>query len=1373
MKYLFYLFFHCFLFFTVNTFSQNVNYQLNNISTIKGLSQGSVIAIHQDSFGQMWLGTRDGLNKYDGSNFKIYRNSTSDSLTISNNDILSIEEDNMGNLWVGTYKGLNIYNPKTDSFKRFSQSNKANSIANNSIWCIKEINNEIWFGTANGLSIYNKKTKEFSSFFHKKTNENSLNGNHIKTIFDSKNGTIWIGTRKGLCKVISRKNNRLIVERIVYFDEASKRNQNLFIQSCIEDEDLNLWVGTKTKGLFCLKNNTNKLISINNYKNLDYDIRALGFDKQKRLWIGSYDGVSIMRSNNTFFRLNYKENEYSSFSKIKSIYTDIAGSVWIGTYYGGVNVWNNNAKNFNSISKNGDKNKLGFDVVSSIVSDGKKNIYVGTEGGGVSILDIDNENTSYINRKTTKGLVSDNIKSLLLSDNDLWIGAFLKGISIYNLKSKRVDNSKLSAALLEKIKNSSIYVIEKEKQGVYWIGTFGEGLIRYDSEKNSIFTLENEISNSNSISNNGIRRLLIDSKKRVWVGTQSGLNVFNLKDAQSKKRTINRFFYEEKLNSGVDILTVFEDSFHNIWVGTKAKGIYLFKRNSFEKIEIVHNNTEITTIHSIVEDKNKTLWLSTNHGIVNYNPFSLETKIYNETDGLLSNEFIDNSGLFLDSNSIYFGGPEGIAYFNPDKISTNTYAPKVLLTDLKIKNESVLVNGEDGILEKSITFTEELKLDYNQANFSINFSIPNFINASKNQYSYRLVGLDSEWIFTKNNEVNYTIQNPGTYVFEVKGANNDGVWNETPTTLKIIVKPAPWRSWWAFTLYTILIGVALLVLILFLKSKARLRHELELEHIENIRIEEVNQSKLQFFTNISHEFRTPLTLILGPLQQILSEYEGSFKMHKKLLVIENSANHLLDLINQLMDFRKLEKKQFTLQAAEGNIVKFLKEIYLSFTEFSKDGDYTYTFNSDFKKQLIYFDRPKLERVFYNLISNSFRYTPKGGDISINISVNNDYFIVEVEDSGIGIEEEYIDKIFDRFFEIPTHKQAKENYNKGAGIGLSIAKNIVNLHKGTIEVKNKPTGGVIFKVSLPLGNKHLLENEILKDFKISDDISQYESQIDKSKVDLDEKIDDLVIEDSKPMILVVEDNKALRSFIKNLLNKEYNIIEAENGEVAYKKAIEYLPNLIISDVIMPKMVGTELCAKIKQNIKTSYIPIILLTARTSLIYKFEGLESGADEYISKPFNLKEFKLKIKNLLDTTERLKVKFSSEDNLMPNELTLSSIDEKLLKKAFFIVETNIENEQFDIPFFSSELGVSRSTLFSKIKAWTNFTPNEFIHEIRMKRAAQLLEQSKINISQVCYQIGFKNPKYFTKCFQKKYGMTPSQFRNKFSENYLEEFDK
>ncbi|WP_117880454.1 hybrid sensor histidine kinase/response regulator transcription factor [Aureibaculum luteum] len=1341
--------------------AQTDSYEFRNLTATDGLSQSTVIAIHQDKLGQMWFGTRDGLNKYDGNSFKIYRNKINDTLSISNSDILTITEDSEGMLWIGTYNGLNRYNPINNTFKRYFHTNNTNSLAHNTVWKVKEIGDKIWIGTSNGLSIYNKGTKTFSTLFNDPDNPYSLPGNYVLSILEDKEGEIWVGTSKGLCKLINNEGNNY---KFIQF----KSKDILYVQDIIADNQNNIFIATKSNGLYKINTNSKILVPFKNvagFKGLDLDLRSMDFDEQGNLWLGTNSGVVVFKPNGELNPVINKPNAYSGLSKVKSIYTDKNGSVWIGTYYGGVSLWDKSNTNFTNLHQNIGENSLGYNVVSSIVSDKNENIYFGTEGGGITVIDNNTGKSNYINSSNTKGLSDDNIKSILLKKNELWIGTFSDGLSIFSLKTKRITNSVLSKELQTFLVQLGVYVIKQENENIIWLGTFGKGLIRYNIAEKSFKNFQNEPDKSNSLSNNRIRSMLIDSKNRLWTGTQSGLNLFSLGDLDKKEFEIDHFFYNKEIISGIDILTIYEDSSTNIWVGTKANGFYLFDGTDFIKVPLKKDNLEITSIHAILEDDDSNLWLSSNHGVIKYNAVTKNITIYDQTDGLVSNEYNDNAALKLNSNRFYFGGPAGVSTFNPKSIAQNTYSPQVILTGFRIMNTSVHIDGKDAILKNNISYTNKLELNYDMANFSLNFAIPNFINPSNNQYTYRLVGLENAWNTTSNNEVNYTIQNPGTYIFEVKGANNDGVWNEKSTTLEILVHPAPWRSWWAFTIYALLIGIALFILLWFLKSKAKLKHELELEHIENIRNEEINEAKLKFFTNISHEFRTPLTLISGPLQQLLSDYTGSNKMYKKLLVIESSANHLLQLINRLMDFRKLENKELKLQSAEGNIVKFLKEIHLSFTEFARNGNYTYTFDVSDEVIPLFYDRVKLERVFYNLISNAFRYTSKGGSICVRVIKKESNLVIEVEDSGVGIAEENLDKIFDRFFEIPIHNKPQENYNKGTGIGLSIVKNIVDLHKGYIEVKSKSTDGTIFRVILPLGRLHLSDNEIINDFKISDDISQYESQLEHTELS-NNTIYNLVVEENKPTLLVVEDHKPLRLFIKNLLKKDYNVIEAEDGKVALKKVLKFMPDLVISDVIVPNMVGTELCTKIKENINTSHIPVILLTSRTSLIYKFEGLESGADDYISKPFNIKEFKLRIKNILDATLRLKNKFSSEAYLKPSDITVNSIDEKLLKKAFNIVEKNISNDQFDIPFFGSELGVSRTMLFTKIKAWTNFTPNEFIHEIRMKRAVQLLEQNKINISQVCYKTGFKNPKYFSKCFQKKYGITPTQYRNKFFES-------
>lgn len=1346
------------LFISGNLFSQN-KYRLKNISTTDGLSQSSVIAIHQDKFGQMWFGTRDGLNKYDGSRFTIFRNDVTDKSSISNNDILAIEEDNSGKIWVGTYNGLNCYDPVTNKFTRYLHTKANHTISNNAVWSMKEIGSEMWFGTSKGLTIYNKKTGNFTSVFHSDNDVSTLPSNNILSILKTKKGEIWIGTTKGLCQLTSRKGGKYSFKNYPF-----NTTDLLNVQSVIEDKNENLWIGTKNKGLLKFDQKQKAFVSFldaEKYREINTDIRSLIIDKQGSLWIGAYDGIYILGLDNKLQKINNSNNN-NGIDKVKSVFMDKKGSIWIGCYYKGVNLWDVSNVNFSNYNQNSKKIPMSFDVVSSIIADKNQNIYFGTEGGGITIFNTAAETVSYINSKTGQTNKND-IKSMCLSDDHiLWIGTFSKGLSAYNTISKKMEDNRIAPDLAASLKESGVYSLKTENH-ILWIGTFGKGLIRYNTANKTFQFIGNDNTKPVFLTNNIVRTILVDKQNFVWVGTQNGLNRIPLRNFNPQHYTIQHFFYDHAALSGDDILTLFQDSKHTIWVGTKAKGLHYFDGKKFNRINLKIGNTVITSIHSILEDDDKNLWISTNQGIIKYNTAKKSVVIYDQKDGLASNEFNDNSALKLDSNKFYFGSPSGATFFDAAKISLNEYAPQVLITDLKIKNETIHANDAAGILEKSIGFTPTITLDYDKANFSINFAIPNYIRSKNNQYSYRLLGLENNWTTTKNSEANFAIQNPGTYTFEVRGANNDGVWNKTPTTLTVIVNPAPWRSIWAFLLYGIIIGLGLYGLIWIMKSKARLKQKLELEYLETKRIEENNRAKLDFFTNISHEFRTPLTLILGPLQQILADYNGTNEMYKKLLVIEGSANHLLSLINRLMDFRKLENDQVTLESAKGNIVKFTKEIFLSFIEYAKDGNYDYTFESSDDEIAVYFDRYKLERVFYNLISNAFRYTPKGGTIHVKINHDDENLFIAVEDSGVGISEEHIDKIFDLFFEIPMHNQVQKNYNKGTGIGLSIVKNIVRLHKGSIDVTNKPAGGVIFKVTLPLGREHLSDSEIIPDFKISDDIAQYTAQLESPEVIENEDIDDLIVNEEKQTILLVEDHKVLRKFMKNLLKKDYNIIEAENGKIALEKALKFVPNLIISDVIMPEMVGTELCSKIKENLKTSHIPVILLTSRSSLVYKFEGLESGADDYISKPFNLMEFKLRVKNLLNSTERLRLKFSSEDSFIPSEITVSSLDEELLKKAFKIVEENISNEQFDIPFFCSELGVSRTMLFLKVKAWTNFTPNEFIHEIRLKRAAQLLEQNKLNVSEISYKVGFNNPKYFSKCFQKKYGETPSQYADKF----------
>ncbi|WP_298313998.1 two-component regulator propeller domain-containing protein [uncultured Aquimarina sp.] len=1338
-----------------------------HLFTSDGLSQSSVIAIHQDRLGLMWIGTRDGLNKYDGDNFTVYRNILNDSTSISNNDILSIQEDQEGYIWIGTYNGLNRYDPKLNVFKSYFHSSKKGSISDNTIWSIKMLHNgELWFGSSNGLMIYDRESDSFITIKNDPTNASSLSNNYVLSIYEDKKRDIWIGTANGLNRLKTGNENSFSFERF-YSSQRSNNLSDSYIQAIVEDDKNRLWIGTKYGGLnyYDLTSGSFKHVERTSKNQIiNKDVRSLSIDNRGVLWIATYDGLCIKNNDDAIISIKHQQNNLKSLSRnsIKTIFIDKKGSTWLGTYYGGINIWDESNSNFIALRKN-NNDDIEYGVVSSILQDDSGKIYFGTEGKGISILDLKKNQSFDIQKVSDDKLPSLNIKSLFLDDQKLWIGTYNAGVALYDINAKKFVTNSLSKDLRVLLKDIGVYTIKKSEQFMY-LGTFGKGLIQYDLINKDFRFIDHNGINKKSLSNDRIRILFVDKGSNLWIGTQNGLNYIE-KDKLNDQQiiTVKRFFFNEEQLSGDDILSIYEDRKGVLYVGTKANGIYKFDGNKFNRLELNVVGTKISTVFSIIEYDDNVIWISSNKGIVAYNPDKKTSILYNQTDGLISNEFNNNSCLKAKNGDIYFGGPSGVSFLNPNQIKKNTFVPQVVLTDFNVQGKRIDTYGGEKVLKKSISYTDKLTLLHDQASFGISFAMPNFINPSNNQYAYRLVGLDDQWQYTKNTEVNYAIQKPGNYTFEVKGANNDNIWNDEATQLKISLKPAPWKSPIAFAGYVLMIVLALFGLNQINKAKTKLKHKLDLEHLENIRKEEMNRSKLEFFTNISHEFRTPLALIIAPLQQLIENYQGSNKMYKRLLVIERNADQLLKLINQLLDFRKFENKHSKLEVAEGNLVKYLKEIYLSFNEFAKAGSYNYTFEASSEIIEVYFDRYKLERVFYNLISNAFKYTSEGGEINIRIFQNGKEAIVEIQDNGKGIDKEFVDKVFDRFYEVAGDKDYQKQFNQASGIGLSIAKKAVDLHKGVIEVvETNLDKGSIFRVKLKIGKEHLNESDIIKDFKISDDISQYENQISSVRRSKDVDLEMVDKDDQKPLILIAEDNDELRNFIGDMLKDYYQVIKAENGQVAFKKTLQKLPDLIISDVIMPKMEGTELCAKIKNDIRTSHIPFILLTSRTSLIYKFDGLESGADAYINKPFNVKEFLLTIKNLLSSIQKQKEKFSSND-FKSSDITVTSVDEELLKKAVKIVEDNISNTSFDIPYFSSELGVSRTMLFSKIKGWTNLTPNEFIHSIRMKRASQLLELGQINISEVCYKVGFRNPKYFTKCFKKHFDQTPSEYASKF----------
>lgn len=1336
--------------------AQKNRYLFTHLTNKDGLSQNSVMTMHQDKLGQMWIGTRDGLNKYDGTKITIYRTEFNNPNSISNDHILSIEEDDEGNIWFGTLNGLNLYNPKTNTFTRFYHNKAKQNISSNTIWDIQQLSNgNLWIATDNGISVFDTSKKIFTRYLYQ---SDKIMGVRVKCFLETKNNDIYLGTTTGLLKVTKQETSNKIDFKLV------EDTNHLFIQDLKEDRNGNILIATMKNRIVFFnpkKNILEDFLANTNLKENIVNFKTIVFDKDHKIWAGTYKGVVVVEPNKNVIVLktNVIDEKGLSSQSIRTIYKDKEQSIWIGTFYGGVNIWNTSNNNFKKIVHNNNKKALNLDIVNSITKS-NKHIYYGTEGGGISIYNRKNNTYKYLINSNSK-LKGNNVKALQYTkDGKLWIGIFEHGLQVYNTKTNQFESKIISTELKKFIINKNIYSIKSDVDNNIWLGVFGKGVIKYNPKTKAFKNYWLAAKNNTNLSSSLVRTLFIDHKKNVWVGTDKGLNKI------TKEGVIENYFYNNDKQYGEKILSIYQDKNQHLWVSVKSKGLFKLSGTTFKSVDIIPKDKIKPSINSILEDNYKNLWLSSNKGIICFNTKNKQSTVYTKVDeGFLNTDFISNSSLKIGKSEFYFGGSKGVTYFDANTIKKNNFTSKVIITDIKLRGNNTKIKNRLPQFVTTAPYTKSIDLKHNQGNFSITFSAPNFINSINNTYKYRLKGLEEKWNISKIPVASYTIQNSGNYIFEVKGANSDGVWNNNSTALNINVSPAPWLTWWAFLSYTILLFLLFYFYVSILKSKEKLKYKLDIEQISFEKTKELNKKKLQFFTNISHDFRTPLTLILAPLQQILENYSGNRETYNQLKVIEKNTSHLLKLINRLMNFKQLENKVFKLEPTKGNIVIFLEDICKSFTEYAKTGNYNLEFKTDKDEISIYYDTKKLESLFYNLISNAFKYTPQKGTITIQITTKNNNVIITVKDTGIGIDKKHLKNVFKRYFKVDVNS-SKNNYSKGSGIGLSIAKDIVKLHKGNIKVYSDGVNkGTSFKVSLPLDKNYLYTPNIITSTLFEENTRDYNLETLKNGTtkEIDLQYDK---QNKKVSILVVEDNQQLRVFITNLLSKTYNVLEAENGEIAFSIATNKSPDLILSDVVMPKLNGIELCKHIKENVNTSHIPFILLTSKSSLIHKLEGLTQGADAYLSKPFDINELKITIHSLLQNREKIKQKFQSFENFDDQISLTSSTDEILYKKAVEIVKKNIGNDAFDLTFFASELGVSRTMLFTKIRAWSNYTPIEFINHFKMILAAKLLEQGNLNISQISYRIGFKTPKYFSKYFRKKYNQSPSEYASKFREN-------
>lgn len=1342
---------------TFNVLGQELG-SFKHLSKEAGLSQVSVFAVAQDHAGFMWFGTKNGLNRFDGYQFKVYKKDTSKHSLVAD-DVRNLYADPLSDdLWIGTNYGVSKYKPNTDKFTNYvHQLNDQNTIYSDIVRrTFRDSKGRLWLGTSKGLNLYNDAEDHFKRILLTKKPNQKNRPVEVWIIMEDTDQQLWVGTNHGLFKLVEENGPDFDFQRVDGPGGIVLSDQ--YIRSILEDEKGNFWIGTDHSGINYWDRSSGMVEVYQNDEDdstslSDNQVRAMDLDLDNNLWVGTFNGLSFLKNGATTFKV-YKKDKLSnagiSDNSIHSLFFDKRGSLWVGTFYGGVNHLDENYNRFKNFKHLPSKNSLSADVVSSFTEDSNGDLWIGTEGGGLNFYDQEKDAFEYYQLQTggNNGLKSNNVKKLLLDGENLWIGTFQGGLSLFDIKEKTFQHFQNDPQNLNSLSGNNVYGLYKEDDKL-WVLTYGKGLNVLDLKENKFHRFRINPNDKNSISSDLVRTFLATQDQQYWIGTEKGLNKV-IKDPVGLPLRFETLLPEERVY-------VLEESLEQkIWVGTFSNGLfYLNPSNGTMEHFTMVDGLPGNSIFGIIEVSDQELWLSTDNGLSKFDYTKKTFTNYDHSNGLANLEYNFNAYYKTRSGALLFGGINGFTLFHPEDIVPNKYIPPVVITELRQNNQVLNILAQTNFAGTSTKAMKPIKFNYNQANFTINFAALDYISPENNRYAYKLEGLDRDWnLSTGKNEASYTIQRDGEYTFRVKGANSDGVWNPEEQLLKIVVLPPPWRTWWAYLIYVVVLGVLIYGLVRYV----RLRHKLQLQQLAKHKQEELHELKLKFFTNITHEFRTPLTLILGPLKELIRKEQHSEHVAKKLHSIESNTQRLLNLVNQVLTFRKLATDHEPMRAIQGNLIDFLKEIFLSFQETAERRSISYDFKVEQEEIIAWYDADKLEKVFFNLLSNAFKFTSDGGQIEMAVQQKEKHIEIKVVDNGIGIESGLQEQIFKRFYNKPISNRSSI---KGTGIGLAISKQMVELHQGEIFVQapsQDPVlqNGATFVVQIPLGYTHLKQEHILHRFPEGEQVESYQ-QIKKAQVEL--PVSTILKNGKQASLLIVEDNAEISAYIQQVFTDQYQILTAEDGIEGLEKAKKHLPQLIISDVMMPRMDGITFCNKLKKDFEISHIPIILLTARTASIFKIEGLKTGADDYVTKPFDPEELRLRARNIIQTRQEIRDKFSRVLTFNPKEISITSADEEFLENALKIAEENIENYEFNVVQFAKDLAVSRPLLFTKLKALTGQTPNNFVKTIRLKRAAQLLKTQKLNVSEVAYKVGFKDPKYFRKCFKEQFKEVPSEY--------------
>lgn len=1374
----------CFLTFLLSftAVSGQIDFENLKFVTIKeGMSKKPISAILQDDQGFLWIGTRgSGLYRYDGVNYESYKHIWGDSSSINSNQIITLFLDNKNNLWAGTDAGLNLFDREQKAFKSFKQIPNHNGGYYTVSSLIQYDNEHLIIGTyASGLFKIN--TSDYSISKINISLSSSNKDLYVNALELGLNGEFYAGTSLGLMKydpesaMLEQYHNAAI-------SPASLQMTKNSIESLYRDETDHLWIGTWNLGLLKIGLKEGET-SFKSFPVTKEKVFCLIKYKDNMLLGTENDGLYIIKDNGDVdfhYTANSSYKESIKSNSIWSIFLDNKERIWLGHYNQGVEVYNPLHTKFGSIDALlNETNGIASNPTTGIIVDKEGILRISTFNGVYTydpttrdFEDFNSTNTYETGFKSNIG-----IESLFLdSNNNFWIGTWDDGIYLLKDGSRKFINYN-KATTKGALKTNTIRGFAEDSKGRIWIASFLSGLHYYDPNDNKFYHCDNTSFKSSGLTQSDVKTILVDSYDNIWVGSTNGL--YKIEDLgnlnfQAKNMRPKMELVQKNHPSLHSILSLYEATDSSIWIGTEGVGLFRYDQNedTFYNQNLLQDIKEMT-VNGITEDLQNNLWICGDLGVTKLDFKTNSVTNFTKQDGLLSHYFRNSVITTAPSGTLYFGSELGVNYIDPQNYKTNKNEPLLHLTDFKLFNKSVLPNENGGLLKKNISQTDTIELKYDQNFFSIEYVGINYTRAEKNEYAYFLKGFDVQWNYVGHSKsATYTGLRPGNYVFNVKASNNDGVWNKEPLQLYINVTPAWWKSTIAYVSYVFLGFLLCLGIYRLSKRRFKEKQDVLLERNRRKQEKELHRVKLQFFTNISHEFRTPLTLIINPINDLIKNDKKNLpkRVNEKLKIIHKNSYRLSILINELMDFRKLQSNKLQIIPEEIEVVETLKNIKAFFKEEKKKRGIRLKFNSPHKALRAWVDPGMFEKIIFNILSNAFKVTPDGGEIKITLEKNESkdsqllqknpcVFVISIRDSGSGIDQKEYKKIFKRFYQVSTDNK---NYYGSTGIGLEMVKDYMALHNGTIDIESKIGEGAKFILTFPLEKPSSFQTNVIKNNgnKREPEIIEISNQ-QVNTADTPTFASKELPSKKEYTVLIVEDNIELLEYVKKELSGIYHTLVAPNGKLGYETALKKQPDIIITDVVMPLLNGIELCNKIKTNIATSHIPIIILTSKTMIEDRIWGVNSGADGYLSKPFDMGLLKAMINQMILSRKLLLDKFTQKEDLAEpqSKIALTSLDDAFLKRVVYLIQENIEDQNLNVESLAEQLRLSRSQLYRKIKVLTGHSASEFLRKVRLEKARELLQsQNNYNVSEVTYKVGFSSPSYFTKCFKKEFGYLPTR---------------